>query len=267
MASFSTTLPILIFCFAMMPADFAVQLHPETDAAFNHYIQLTEQRMDKDLREGRFLVLGRTPQTTITTQEFRTLDNGKEVTVPHGQIHHWTGAVFLPGVTLATVRALKQDYDNYKNIYKPDVIDSKLIKRDGDEFEVFLKLAKKQILSVAYNTNYRVRYYSPDPKRFYLRSYSTRIAELQDPSNPNSAEKAAGEDHGFLWRLNSYWRLEEADNGVYVECEAISLSRDVPHFVQYIVGSFIKKFPAESMRSTLTALKHGAETRTQATMR
>jgi hypothetical protein len=61
--------------------------------------------------------------------------------------------------------------------------------------------------------------------------------------------------------------MEEADNGVYVECEAISLSRDVPHFVQYIVGSFIKKFPAESMRSTLTALKHGAEIKTQATMR
>jgi hypothetical protein len=261
---FTSTLPVFIFCLALMPADFAVQLHPETDAAFNHYIQLTEQRMDKDLRDGHFLLLSRTPQTTITTQESRTLENGKEIPVPHGHIHHWTGSVFLPGVTLAKVRAVKQDYDNYKNIYKPDVIDSKLIKRNGDEFEVFLKLAKKQILSVVYNTNYRVRYYSPDPKKLYLRSYSTRIAELQDPSNPNSAEKAPGEDHGFLWRLNSYWRLEEADNGVYVECEAISLSRDVPHFVQYIVGSFIKKFPAESMRSTLTALKHEAEIKTQA---
>src|SRR5947209_7253724 len=82
--AFISTLPIFIFCLALMPAELAVQLHPETDAAFNHYIQLTEQRMDKDLRDGHFLVLGRIPQTTITTQESRTLDNGKELPVPHG---------------------------------------------------------------------------------------------------------------------------------------------------------------------------------------
>jgi hypothetical protein len=252
---------VLLFFTALLtetPAVAGAQLRPETKAAFDHYIQLTEQRMDSELRDGHFLVLGRKAHDSIITEEYRTLENGNGVSVPHGMIHHWLGGVFLPGVTLAQVRDLKQDYNHYKVIYKPDVLDSKLLKRTGDDFEVFLKLYKKAILSALYNTYYHVHYYTPDSKRMYLRSYSTKIAELSDANNPNSAERPAGSDRGFLWALNSYWRLEEADHGVYVECEAVSLSRDAPAFLNYIIGSFIKKFPAESMRSTLTALQRHA---------
>ncbi len=223
-------------------------LGPETNAAFDKYAQLTEQRMDRELKDGHFLVLGNTSRNGMVVQE----DKRDDVEVPHGQIHHWLGGVFLPGVTLAQVVALKQDYEHYKDIYKPDVVDSRLIKRNGDEFQLYLKIYKKQVLSVVYDTYYTVRYYSPEPKRSYLRSYATKIDEVG---------KAPGEDRGFLWRLNSYWRLQEADGGVYVECEAVSLSRDTPALLNYIVGSFIKKFPAESMRSTLAALKKESDLR------
>ena len=108
------------------------------------------------------------------------------------------------------------------------------------------------MLTVIYDTYYTVHYYFPDPKKAYLLSYATKI---------NEVDKPPGDDRGFLWRLNSYWRLQEADGGVYVECEALSLSRDVPAFLNYIVGSFIKKFPAESMRNTLSALKHESDLR------
>ena len=223
-------------------------LKPETNAAFDKYGQLTEQRMDRELKEGHFLVLGNGSRNSMVVREQKHDD----VDVPHGQIHHWLGGVFLPGATLAQVAAINQDYDRYKDIYKPDVVDSRLIKRDGDSFDLYLKIYKKQILTVVYDTYYTVRYYSPEPKKMYLRSYSTRI---------NEVDKPAGEDRGFLWRLNSYWRLQEADGGVYAECEAVSLSRDVPAFLSYIVGSFIKKFPADSMRSTLAALKRESDSR------
>lgn len=223
-------------------------LKPETSAAFDKYVQLTEQRMDRELKDGHFLVLGNSSRRNMVVQEQKS----DEVVVPHGQIHHWLGGVFLPGVTLAQVAAIKQDYDHYKDIYKPDVVDSRLIKRNGDEFELYLKISKKQILTVVYDTYYTVRYYSPEPKKMYLRSYTTKI---------NEVDKPAGQDRGFLWRLNSYWRLQEADGGVYVECEAVSLSRDVPAFLNYIVGSFIKKFPAESMRNTLAALKRESDSK------
>ncbi len=116
------------------------QLRPETRAAFGHYTQLTEQRMDGELRNGHFLVLGNKAHDSIVTEEYRTLENGNEIHVPHALVHHWLGGVFLPGATLAKVRDLKQDYNNYKAIYKPDVLDSKLIRRTGDDFDVFLKL-------------------------------------------------------------------------------------------------------------------------------
>ena len=224
-------------------------LKPETGAAFDKYVQLTEQRMDRELKDGHFLALGNRSRGNMVVQENKRDD---DAAVPHGQIHHWLGGVFLPGVTLAQVAAIKQDYDHYKDIYKPDVVDSRLIKRNGDEFEMYLKIFKKQILTMVYDTYYTVRYYSPEPKKMYLRSYATKINEVDRP---------AGEDRGFLWRLNSYWRLQEADGGVYVECEAVSLSRDVPAFLNYVVGSFIKKFPAESMRNTLAALKRESDSK------
>ncbi len=223
-------------------------LKPETSAAFDKYTQLAEQRMDRELKEGHFLVLGDSSRSGMVVQEHKS----DEVAVPHGQIHHWLGGVFLPGLTLAQAAAIKQDYAHYKDIYKPDVVESRLIKRNGDEFELYLKIYKKQILTVVYDTYYTVHYYSPEPGKLFLRSYATKI---------NEVDKPAGEDRGFLWRLNSYWRLQEADGGVYVECEAVSLSRDVPAFLNYVVGTFIKKFPAESMRNTLAALKREADSK------
>ena len=51
------------------------------------------------------------------------------VQVPNGLIHDWIGAAFLPATNLKETLALIQDYDNHKNIYKPEVMDSKLINR------------------------------------------------------------------------------------------------------------------------------------------
>jgi hypothetical protein len=211
--------------------------------------------MDEDLRQGRFRIAPRHGDENVYTEELGTFENGNEIPIPHGQVQHWLGATFVRGATLAQARAVMQDYNNYQNIYKPDVLASKLLRRRGDEFEVFLRLYKKQVITVVFNTDYRIRYFSPDPKRFYIRSYATRIAEARDSSHPDAGERAPGDDHGFLWRLNSYWRFQEADGGVYVECEAVSLSRDVPALLAAAVSYFIKRFPSESLRNTLNATR------------
>jgi len=239
---------VSILAFVALPVLQAASLKPETNTAFDKYAHLTEQRMERELKEGHFLVLGNSTRNEMVVRDHQRDDSD----VPNGRIHHWLGGVFLPGVTLDQVIAIKQDYDHYKNFYKPDVVDSRLMKRTGDDFDLYLKIYKKQVLTVVYDTYYTVHYSSPGPKKMFLRSYATKI---------NEVDKPAGEDRGFLWRLNSYWRLQEAEGGVYVECEALSLSRDVPALLSYVVGSFIKKFPAESMRSTLTALKRESDSR------
>lgn len=221
-------------------------LKPETQQGFEQYVKTIEQRMEQDAASGNFLVLGQTKRNEVLTREGK---DGK-IEVPKGQIQHWIGAVFFPGANIGKVKSVMQDYDNYQRIYNPDVTQSRLIARRGDDFDIFLRLYKKQILTVVFNTNYHVHYAYPARNQMTITSKATRIAEVSD-----GKEKPPGEDQGFLWGLNSYWRFLEADGGVYVECEAISLSRDVPALLQVIVGSFLKRFPVESMQNTIAFTK------------
>jgi hypothetical protein len=223
------------------PSAQAAKLTPQTDAAFDRYILLTEARMKTDwkarVRGGQIRI------------------EGKTIDVPDGMIQHWVGSMFIPGASIAQVKAVLQDYENYKNFYQPEVIESRQISRQGDEYDVFLRLYKKHVLTVVLNSNYHVRYNTPDPQHMFVISRSTRIAEVKDAGHPGTGEQPVGDDNGFLWRLNAYWRFEQADGGVYAECEAISLSRDLPPLIGWMIKGFVEKFPKESMQNTLRGTK------------
>jgi hypothetical protein len=195
-----------------------VELQPHTVEAFDHYIRLAETRLDRQAHSPGFLWVDGAPGRQMRVQRGKAIAEPwagtGDTEVPDGSIHDWTGAVFIPGATLAMTLALVQDYDRHKAIYKPEVQDSKLIKRTGDEFQVYLRLLKKQLITVVLNTNHDVRYFPLDASRCYSQSHSTRIAEVDDPAEPDEREREPGHDHGFLWRLNSYWRFEERDGGV-----------------------------------------------------
>lgn len=256
---------LLFFC-ALSCCAFA-RFGTATQEAFDRYIALSEADLDKNLHAGSFFpdrqsqYKGQLRSGEIAIESRTTLDNGHAIKVPDGRIHDWLGTMFIPGATLAQVRAVLQDYDNYKNIYQPDVIDSKLKGHVGGEFDIFLRLYKKQIITVVFNTDYHVRYGMIDPRHMYIISHSTRIAEVEDPKRSYSEELPPGNDAGFLWRLNAYWRFEESDGGVYAECRAISLSRDIPFGLGWMIGSFVEKFPRESMVNTLRATRKEVEAR------
>lgn len=229
------------------PVAFAAHLTPQTSAAFERYIELTEAQRKADLTTDRFLRLTRMRGEQIHVESVVTLDRGKRIEVVDGMIEHWIGAMFMPGATIQKVTAVLQDYSNYKNFYRPEVVESKQIAHQGDEYDVFLRLYKQRILTVVLNTNYHVSYATVDARRAAVISRSTKIAELENGTN----ELPLGDDTGFLWRLNTYWRFEQSDAGVYAECEAISLSRDVPGFLSWMIKGFLEKFPKESMLNTL----------------
>jgi len=251
-----------LLCASLVAPAYGAKLTDRCAAAFDRYVSLTEARMNADLSPDRFLRIASTPdarsalrggQTRIEPSV--TLDSGKSIDVPGGMIQDWLGDMFISGATIAKVRAVLQDYTHYKDFYEPEVIESRQIAQKGDEFDVFLRLYKKQILTVVLSTNYHVRYGMLDPRRMYVDSHSTRIAQVKDPKHPDTGENPVGNDLGTLWRLNSYWRFEEADGGVYAECEAISLSRDIPGFIAWMIRSFVEKFPKESMQNTLRGTK------------
>jgi hypothetical protein len=191
--------------------------------------------------------------------EVRTEPGNTPPDIKGGMIQDWRGAMFMPNTTVSKIKEVLQDYENYKQFYKPEVIESKQLAHQGDEYDIFLRIRKKQVLTVVLNTEYHVRYNQHDQRRMYVVSRSTRIAEVKDSERSLATEEPVGHDSGFLWRLNSYWRFEEADGGVYAELRAISLSRDVPAGLGWMIKGFVAKFPKESMLNTLRGTKAAVE--------
>jgi hypothetical protein len=238
------------------------ELHPHTVEAFQKYVKAREEAMDSNrIRGARFLWTDDSPDRArrVRAGEVAIESAAKDsvVEVRDGLIHDWVGAAFLPGARLQQVLALVQNYDHHKSVYPPEVIDSKLRARDGDKFRVYLRLLKKKVITVVLNTEHDVTYFPLDGNRAHSRSYSTRIAEVHDAGESSERESPPGRDHGFLWRLNSYWRFLERDGGVYVECEAISLSRGIPMGLGLIIRPIVRDLPRESLANTLEKTRSG----------
>lgn len=183
---------------------------------------------------------------------------------PGALVHHWLGAITLPGATLEDVLAFAQDYDHHAEVYR-DVVDSRLVAREGDRFHVFLKLRRSKVITVLYDTEHEVHYRRLAAGRAFSRSTATRIAELADPGTPRERARSAAGDRGFLWRLNSYWRFREDRAAVTVECESVSLSRDIPWLLVPLVRPFVTSIPRESLERTLTDMRAGVARRRAST--
>jgi hypothetical protein len=262
---------------AQTPDVMSADLEPKTLEAFDRYVKSTEARIDKEVtRRGAFLYIEGLPEPqrsqtqaimhkgVIYMERLQTHDaSGSAIEAPDGLIHHWIGAVFIPGATLRQVLDLVQDYDHHQDIYKPEVLRSQLIHHEGDDYQIYYRLQKKKIITVILNTNHDVRYFPMDATHCRSRSVATRIAEVANPGQPGEHEKPIGHDGGFLWRMNSYWRFEEKDRGVYVEVESISLTRDIPTGLGWMIGPFVTSIPRESLLNTLGSTRTAAEARIQ----
>jgi hypothetical protein len=178
-----------------------------------------------------------------------------EPSVPDGRIHHWAGAVFIPGVTLDHVLRYLRDRAGRESEAFDDVLTSKLIARDGERLKIFMKLRRESVITVTYNTEHLVEYRRLSDARASSRSVATKIAELEGAGTPQEREKPIGNDHGFLWRLNAYWRYEQINGGVIIECESASLSRSVPALLRPFVSGTVERIARESLQKTLVSLR------------
>jgi len=252
----------------LVPGLLAVELKPKTVEAYERYVGRAERRMNEQLRSGgaylwidtlpaprRKSVHAQLRSNHIFIQQQQPQEDGKPVSIPDGWVHHWVGVIFIPGATLLQVLAVLQDYDHHWKIYAPDVRRSKLIRRDGDDFQVYVQFFQKSVRTAVINVEFHARYFPIGASRVFSRSQTTRVAELENPGQPDEREYALGQGHGYLWRLNSYWRLEQKDGGVYTELEYIALSRSAPTGFGWLVNPIARRISRESLSRLLQATR------------
>ena len=237
-----------------------VQLKPETLEAFLSYTREAEAGMEASFNgSAPFLWSDENADRARRVRKGEILaqlwSGQSPVHVPNGLIHDWIGAASIPGTTIDDTLARVQDYDNHKNIYKPEVMDSRLISHRGNDFTIYLRLLKKKVITVVLDTDHEVHYRQVGDDRWFLRSYTTRIAEVDDAGTAREKMHPPDTGYGFLWRLFSYWKFMGTGNGVVVECRAISLTRDVPLGLGWIIEPIIKNLPRESLVNTLKATR------------
>ena len=263
---------LLALALALCGSASATDLKQQTISAFDHYVALSEAQINSSLSPSpgdpapflwvdsepsaqRPSILAQLHAGQVVVARLTTLDNGKPIPVPGGMIHHWIGTVFIPGATLAQTLALVQDYDHHAEYYRPQVIASKLLARDGNDFRIYLRLYEKKILTCVLDTRHEVHYAILDATRAWSRSRTTEIREVTGWKASDEHDLPAGHDDGFLWRMNTYWRFEQRDGGVYVECQSISLTRDIPAGLGWLIGPFVESIPRESLEFSLGATR------------
>jgi hypothetical protein len=245
----------------------------ETSQAFDRYIGQAEARITQERdNPSSFLNLDSLPAAQ-RLEMLRRLHQGEVVIekventpneIPGGLIHDWQGWAFIPGVTVQQVVGLIRDYDHLARYYSPDVLQSRLMSANGDDLHVYMRLQKHKVVTVVLDTEYDVHYGRIDAAHQYSISRSTRVSEIENPGGPDERVLPKGHDHGYMWRLNSYWAFEQASDGVLVQCEAISLTRDIPTGLAWLIGPFVNSIPQESLEFTLTATRNAMAAKTAA---
>jgi len=246
----------------------AAELKSATVAAFDRYVRATEARMSPELQdESRFLHVDGLPEAErrhhaaelaagrLVIERLQSREDGKEIDVPDGLIHHWVGVIFVPRGTAAAAVSLLQDYNRHADIFKPAIDRSRVLEHEGDRYRVFMRFFMKKVVSVTIDSEHEARFTRASPSRAYSRVVSTRVQEVEHAGTPQEHQLPIGNDGGYLWRINSYWRFLERDGGVYVQCESITLSRDIPFGLHWIVGPFVTSIPRESLTFTLETVR------------
>ena len=238
-------------------AMYAASLKPESVQAWDSYISAAEVNLEKRTQQNAtFLWVDESPQ------RLRRVQNGEIVVsetysgvskkAPSAHIHDWIGAAFLPGAKIEDVVAVVRDYANYPEYYHPAVVRSKTLAKDhmNDTFSVLL-VNEAALVKTAVETECQSTFTQLSDRRWYGNTSATRIQEIEDYGRSGEHRLPVGEGGGYLWRLASISRFEQRDGGVYLEVEAMALSRDVPLSLRFVVEPIVRRVSRNSLVQSL----------------
>ncbi|HEY2002369.1 MAG TPA: hypothetical protein VGG80_08625 [Acidobacteriaceae bacterium] len=247
---------------------------PEAVAAFNAYASTVESRLAQQHRSDDAFLASTASDRGTETMRLRNGElivdrivdripdqhfSSSEAEFSGSMLHHWRGTAFVPGATAADFERLMQNFPAYPQYFSPQVLQAALIAQSGVRMQASMRVRQQHVLTVVMDITYDIDYARLDKQHGYSISRSTRIAEIDSPGTASERALNAGEQHGFLWRLNTYWSYEEKDGGLYLQIESISLTRSIPHGLGWVIRPYIESIPRESLeftlRSTCNALR------------
>ena len=245
----------------------ASELKQETLSAWEEYLRTANLRMQRNLRSSGIRDAGN-PFLWIEEQSGRSqrVRQGEILIAPVGEvgpqkvpdalIHDWIGAIFIANVRINEVFAVVQDFNRYKDFYKPTVIESKLLRHTGEDYE-FSVLGQKRVLfeKIVLEGQFESHCAELDATRRYCIASSTRIQEIKDYGQPAEHKLPPNEGHGYIWRVYDLTKFEERDGGVYVEVEAIALSRDISASLRWLTKAVMERVSRNSMSTILERTK------------
>lgn len=226
-------------------------------AAFDAYVTSIKARMARQHDSTRdFLVLGSASRARLRRGELlvEKVTPPNRGNLPGALLHHWRASAFVPGATAEDIDRLLRDYPRYTAIFAPQVVQAHVLSERGGDVQVALRLRQHHVLTVVLDTDYDVEFSRLDAEHVASSSRSTHIAEIAAPGARDEHTLSPAEDHGFLWRLDTWWSAEQADGGVYLQVESVSLTRSIPTGLAWLVGPYLESVPRESLEFTLRAV-------------
>ncbi|MGD1095675.1 MAG: hypothetical protein ABSB35_27240 [Bryobacteraceae bacterium] len=263
-------IPLVALLMLLMPSQaWAAELKLEILDAWDRYVRSADAAMQARLRPGSpFLWIDEVPdrRQQLRAGEILVTSVGEHnpSKVPSGLIHHWIGAAFFPNTKLDEVFGVVRDYGHYKDYYHPNVVDSSAIWQtpDADRFSM-LVMNKALFMKTGLETEYESTFAQAGRQRWYSTATAVRVQEVEDYGQPSEHKLPFDEGSGFVWKLHSITRYEETVDGVYVEIEAMALSRDIPAAVRWLVDPIVRRVSKGAMTTSLRQTL-GAVTTSQA---
>lgn len=209
-------------------------LEPATLQVFETYVAQFERNTFAPYAETGKLPMDSDTRSPAYAAGKTVLRPRENTDIAGGSIHHFSGALRVPGATIADVRHVMQDYVNYPKYFKPDVgkgsgvLDPASSPAD-EHYTSHLSLVQSTLwIAVSYDCDYDTHYRLYDPHHWTSASHSNWIHEWRDPKDESRGYYPEGDDHGFLWKTNTYWFVREDSAGVDLELDSMTLSRPVP---------------------------------------
>ena len=251
-------LPLLALIVALPAAAGKLTLAPETVRAWDDFVQLTKSQMEQRATSSGtpYLWVDEVPEriNRLRAGEIivAPLEGQGSRKAPAGLIHRWIGAAFIPNTRIQDVLQVIRDYPHYKDLYQPSVTSSKALAKGDMQDRFSTRLVNRSILlKSAFEMDYESCYIRLDERRVYSFTWSTRIQEIEDYGAAAQRMWAEGEGSGIMWRLFSITRYLERDGGVYIEVEAMGLTRDIPAALHWVVDPIVRRLSRSALTISL----------------